>query len=108
MKLVGILLIELLSSQGWSAPGYDPIDPIDPIELTFEACDLNNDGLTKEEILQNICKETLENFFGITVNVFDEIFTEVDSNGDSKITMVEGRMAFEEAETLNRSKKNPK
>ena len=76
---------------------------IDPLVSTFEICDLNSDGLTKEELLLDNCKETLENLFGISEEGMDEIFPELDGNTDGRISMDEGRMAYERAELFNRS-----
>ena len=78
---------------------------IDLLVSTFEICDLNSDGLTKEELLVDNCKETLENLFGISEEGLDEIFPELDGNTDGRISLDEGRMAYERAAIFDRSKK---
>ena len=78
----------------------------DPVEATFEICDLNNDGLTKEEVIQDNCKETLETFFGFTEEGFDDMFDEIDIDGDGKITIGEGMMACERVELFDRCGKD--
>ena len=74
----------------------------DPVVSTFEICDLNSDGLTKEELLQDNCKETLGTWFGFTEKGLNEIFPEVDGNADGRISMNEGRLAYESFALFNR------
>ena len=74
----------------------------DPVVSTFEICDLNSDGLTKEELLQDNCKETLGTWFGFTEKGLNEIFPEVDGNADGRISMHEGRLAYESFALFNR------
>ena len=74
----------------------------DPVLSTFEICDINNDdGLTREETLEDKCKDTLEKWFGFTEQGLNEIFPKLDSNNDDKISLDEGRVAFEGNRSFN-------
>ena len=63
---------------------------VDFIKATFNACDLNNDGLTINEIHEPDCLETLEQY---GFENLTEIFLEVDANKDSTITKKEAEDA---------------
>ena len=64
---------------------------VDPIEVSFDVCDVNKDGLTMDEVQEVDCLATLQNLFGIT-NV-TEAFLEIDTNEDNIITKKEGHDA---------------
>ena len=63
---------------------------VDPIEATFNACDLDNDGLTIDEIHKSDCLETLEQY---GFENLTDTFLIVDENKDSIITKKEGEDA---------------
>ena len=65
---------------------------VDPIDATFNACDLNNDGLTIDEIHKSDCLETLQQYYGF--ENLTEIFLKVDENNDNIITKKEAEDAF--------------
>ena len=64
---------------------------VDFIEATFNACDLNNDGVTIDEIHKSDCLETLEQY---GFENLTEIFLKVDENKDNFITKKEAEYAF--------------
>ena len=64
---------------------------MDPISKTFEVCDLDNNGLTFDEIQKSDCLEYIEQVFGIE-NLL-ETFLEIDVNKDHIITKQEGEDA---------------
>ena len=63
---------------------------VDFIEATFNACDLNNDGVTIDEIHKSDCLETLEQY---GFENLTEIFLEVDADKDNTITKKEAEDA---------------
>ena len=65
---------------------------VNPIDATFNACDLNNDGLTIDEIHKSDCLETLQQYYGF--ENLTEIFLKVDENNDNIITKKEAEDAF--------------
>ena len=64
---------------------------MDPISETFEICDLDNNGLTFNEIQKLDCLKTLQELFGI--ENLSETFLEIDANKDNVITKQEGEDA---------------
>ena len=64
---------------------------MDPISETFEVCDLDNNGLTFNEIQKLDCLKTLQELFGI--ENLSETFLEIDANKDNVITKQEGEDA---------------
>ena len=64
---------------------------VDFIAATFDACDLNNDGVTIDEIHKSDCLEMLQQQYGF--ENLTEIFLEVDANKDNTITKKEAEDA---------------
>ena len=64
---------------------------LDPISETFEVCDLDNNGLTFDEIQKSDCLEYIEQVYGI--ENLSETFLEIDANKDNVITKQEGEDA---------------
>ena len=63
---------------------------MDPIFETFEVCDLDNNGLTFDEIQKSDCLEIIEQY---GIENLSETFLEIDANKDNVITKQEGEDA---------------
>ena len=63
---------------------------MDPISETFEVCDLDNNGLTFDEIQKSDCLEIIEQY---GIDNLSETFLEIDANKDNVITKQEGEDA---------------
>ena len=70
---------------------------VDPIEAIFDVCDVNDDGLTLDEVQKDDCRKSLEQWFALTD--LKEAFSKIDTNNDNIITKEEGQKA---ANKLNR------
>ena len=63
---------------------------MDPISETFEVCDLDNNGLTFDEIQKSDCLEIIEQY---GIENLSDTFLEIDANKDNVITKQEGEDA---------------
>ena len=73
------------------------------IESTFGTCDENSDGqINPNEIHNENCVGTLDTMFGLTESQLPELFHQIDTNADMKISSEEALTAFHRIEAFNR------
>ena len=73
---------------------------LDPIDSLFEICQRNElqVGLTLDEINQEGCLDTLNQWFGLTEETIAQYFAAIDINNDNFITKKESQIAIQTLE----------
>ena len=84
------------------------VDGVDPVMATFQVCDINaDDGLIMEEIKQDGCKEVLQKLFGLSSDVLQDTFFQLDENMDQVISREEGHATSQSLDRLGQISQPP-
>ena len=75
---------------------------------TFQVCDTDADnGLIMEEIKQDGCKEVLQKLFGLSSDVLQDTFFQLDENMDQVISREEGHATSQSLDRLGQISQPP-
>ncbi len=74
---------------------HEMADSITHINNLFEACDMDNSGFIDKAELHTLCADV-----DLTKEEFDEVFRELDKDGDGKINIKDFTIGFESVNSL--------